>query len=137
MRPMRPSVIVVVMCALMLAIAYYAYRQGSETAYRKSTLNEIDGMATAWDGMEKRAKSLVKRTAAAPTKLMGDDLAAIVRANEESAVLRGRFLAFETRMKAQNSGELPPWVKDAPGWQRLDRVYRRSGEGSAARSGPE
>lgn len=120
---MRRSVILVFCCAVLLGVAYYSYYRGSEGEHRQNLLNELDGMANAWKGLEARSQKLAVRAAASKANLSDSDRKAMLRINEESIVLRGRFLAFENRLKVKNNGALPKWLEDDPNWQQLDRVY--------------
>ena len=122
---MRRSVIAVFCCAVLLGVAYYSYYRGSEERHRQNLINEIDGMANAWKGLEARSQKLAVRAAASKANLSDSDRQAKLRINEESIVLRGRFLAFENRLKVKNNGALPKWLEDDPNWQQLDRVYSR------------
>jgi hypothetical protein len=80
-------------------------------------------MANAWKGLEARSQKLAVRAAASKVNLSDSDHKAKLRINEESIVLRRRFLAFENRLKVKNNGALPKWLEDDPNWQQLDRVY--------------
>ena len=120
---MRRSVILVFCCAVLLGVAYYSYHRGSEEEHRQNLINAIDGMANAWKGLEARSQKLAVGAVASKANLSDSDRKAMLRINEESIVLRGRFLAFENRLKVKNNGALPEWLEDDPNWQQLDRVY--------------
>ena len=121
----RRSIIGLFCCALLLGVAYYSYYRGSEEEQRQNLINEIDGMANAWKGLEARSQKLAARAAVTKANVSDSDLKAALRINEESAALRGRVLAFEKRVRVKNNGALPQWLKDDLNWQQLDRVYGR------------
>jgi hypothetical protein len=123
---MRPAVIIILFCGVLLAVSYYSFYLGSNTARRESSLNEMDGIANSWNGIEAKTAKLLRRRTVVESQTSESELKAITRINEESAVLRGRFLALEARIRANNNDVLPRWLKDDPNWQELDRVYRRN-----------
>ena len=125
-KHIRPSVLRVLICALILAVGYYSYRLGLVTAHRENSLNELDGMANAWSGIEAKTVKLAGRHGVTGSTISESSLKAMSRINQESIALRKRFTEFEARSRAQNNGVLPRWLKDDPNWQELDRIYHRS-----------
>ena len=125
-RHIRPSVLGVLICALILAVGYYSYHLGLITAHRENSLNELDGMANAWSGIEAKTVKLTGRYAVTGSTINESALKAMSRINQESTALRKRFAEFEARLRAQNNGVLPRWLKDDPNWQELNRFYHRS-----------
>jgi hypothetical protein len=116
----------VFLCALILAVGYYSYHLGLLTAHRENSLNEVDGMANAWRGIEAKTVKLAGRHVATGTVMTESAQKATSRITQESTALRKRFTAFEARLRAQNNGVLPEWLKDDPNWQELNRVYHQS-----------
>jgi hypothetical protein len=127
-KPVRPAVIIALFCGSLLAVGYYSFYLGANTARRENSLNEIDGMANSRNGIEAKTAKLLGRRARVDSQISEPELKAMTRMSEESAVLRGRFLALEARIRANNNDVLPRWLKDDPNWQELDRVYRRNPE---------
>jgi hypothetical protein len=130
MRPtdkhIRPSMLRVLICALILAVGYYSYHLGATTAHRENSLNDLDGMANAWRGIEAKKVKLAGRHAVTRSATSEPVLRATTRIDEENTALRKRFTVFEARLRAKNNGVLPRWLKDDSNWQELDRVYHRS-----------
>ena len=125
-KHIRPSVLRVLICVLILAVGYYSYHLGWVTAHRENSLNELDGMVNAWSGIETKTVKLAGRHAVTGLTISESALKAMSRINQESTALRKRFTEFEARLRAQNNGVLPRWLKDDPNWQELDRIYHRS-----------
>lgn len=125
-KHIRPSVLRVLICALILAVAYYSYHLGLVTAHRENSLNELDGMVNAWSGIEAKTVKIAGRYAVTGSTANEAALKAMSRINQESTALRKRFTEFEARLRARNNGVLPRWLKDDPNWQELDRIYHRN-----------
>ena len=125
-KHIRPSVLRILICALILAVGYYSYHLGSVTAHRENSLNELDGMANAWRGIEAKRVKLAERHAENASTISESALKVTARINQESAALRKRFTAFEASLRAKNNGVLPHWLKEDPNWQELGRVYHGS-----------
>jgi hypothetical protein len=125
-KQIRPSVLGVLICALILAVGYYSYHLGLVTAHRENSLNELDGMVNAWSGIEAKTVKLAGRYVATGSTANEAALKAMSRINQESTALRKRFTEFEARLRAKNNGVLPRWLQDDPNWQELDRIYHRS-----------
>ena len=125
-KHIRPSVLRVLICALILAVGYYSYHLGLVTAHRENSLNELDGMANAWSGIEAKTVKLAGRHAVTGSTTSESALKAMSRINQESTALQKRFREFEARLRSQNNGVLPRWLKDDPNWQELDRIYHQS-----------
>jgi hypothetical protein len=125
-KHIRPPLFRVLICALILAVGYYSYHLGLVTAHRENSLNELDGMVNAWSGIEAKTVKLAGRHAVTGSPSSESALQAMSRINQESTALRKRFTEFEARLRAQNNGVLPRWLKDDPNWQELDRIYHRN-----------
>jgi hypothetical protein len=125
-KHIRPSVLRVLICALILAVGYYSYHLGLITAQRENSLNELDGMVNAWSGIEAKTVKIAGRYAVTGSFSNESALKAMSRINQQSTALRNRFTEFEARLRAKSNGVLPRWLKDDPNWQELDRIYHRS-----------
>jgi hypothetical protein len=87
-KHIRPSVLRVLICALILAVGYYSYHLGLVTAHRENSLNELDGMANAWSGIEAKTVKLAGRHAVTGSTSSESALKAMSRINQESTALR-------------------------------------------------
>ena len=75
---MRCSVVAVFCCALLIGVGYYSFYKGSEIEARHNLLNEIEGMANTWKGLEARSQKLAVR-ATSKANLSDSDRKAMLR----------------------------------------------------------
>src|ERR1044071_836153 len=111
-KHIRPSVLRVLICALMLAVGYYSYHLGLITAHRENSLNKLDGIVNAWSGIEAKTVKLAERHGVTGSPSSESALKAMSRINQESTALRKRFTEFEARLRAKHDGVLPRWLKE-------------------------
>jgi hypothetical protein len=124
-KTVRPPVLRVLICALILAVGYYSYHLGSVTAHRENSLNELDGMANTWKGIEAKVVKIAAHRPEPGAKISESQVKAMSRINDESAALRRRFIVFENRVRRKNDNVIPQWLKDDPNWQELNHLYQR------------
>jgi hypothetical protein len=107
----------------LLILVGYSYQRYTDWRNRREALSELHSIERAWQDLEVRSKQISRATARKP-KIVEADL---IKVNEETAVLRRKFLAVEHKLQTANNGVLPQWVKDDRTWQHLDRTFRWRG----------
>ena len=106
-----------VLCWVILLGAGYTYYQSSSEKYR--TVDEMNTLVSSWKAVRIRSEKLLT-TMTRDVNAGNSDLEDM---NEEFAAVRNRFLALDKRLKAQNNGVVPQWLKDNQTWQQLNYLF--------------